>query len=248
MIERSSNGTFELKNKLELFKSFRRYSSDLNLSKAFDNLVEQKLLFQVSLGSFILGSHAHIGEIRRIKNIEPIGSMSKALVPMDSYFKGYSQQFTLTTQNSWPHRGTYFCCTKEDDPSNWKIIYRADPTKKPNTYYFGSLIDENSRVIKMWKTILEVWNNNDCKPIFKKMAEDNNQKDFGNNRQAGSAAFEMFRKFGWIHEVDRKGKQIFYQIDKPDDYLEIIKKKIPICPRCGMPAYDNYCLNCNLPV
>ncbi len=39
MIERSSFGTFELKDKIELFKSFRRFSSDPNLTEAFDNLV-----------------------------------------------------------------------------------------------------------------------------------------------------------------------------------------------------------------
>ncbi len=205
-------------------------------------------MYQIRLGSYILGSHVNIEEIRRIKNIEPFTLFSKAMLPIDKYFKGYTKQFTLTTQNSWPHRGTYYCCTKDEDPSEWKIVFRANPTKMPRTYQFGSVLDKNSKINNMWKTILKVWKKNDCKPIFKKMAEDANPTDFLNNRQPGTAAFEIFRKFKWIHEVDRKGKQIFYQIDKPEEYLEIINKKIPICPRCGLPAPDNFCLNCNLPV
>lgn len=248
LIERSKFNSFELADKIEFFKKFGIYKQDPNLSKAFDNLVDKKLLSQVRLGSYILNVYEFMTEIRRMKDIEPIGSRSKEMLPMDSYFKGYTERFTLTTQNSWPYRGTYYCCTKDDDISNWKIIFRAKPTKNPTSYYIGSLFDKESTIISMWKTIIEVWQKNEGKPIFKKMAEDVNQKSFGNNRQRGTAAFEIFQRFGWLHEETRKGKQIFYQIDKPDEYLDIINKKIPICPRCGLPAPDHFCLNCDLPV
>lgn len=248
LIERSRFKSFEIGNKIEFFKSFGVYKHELNLTKAFDNLVEKKLLFQIRLGYYKLNAYEFISEIRRIKNIEPIGTRSKEMLPMDKYFTGYIERFTLTTQNSWPHRGTYYCCTKKEDNTNWKIIFRANPTKNPRTYYFGSFLDNDSTVLNMWKTIVKVWKKNNQQPVYKKMAEDANQTDFGNNRQAGTAAFEIFRKFGWIHEVSKKGKQIFYQIDKPDEYLDIINKKIPICPRCGLPAPSNFCMNCNLPV
>jgi len=100
----------------------------------------------------------------------------------------------------------------------------------------------------MWKTVLEIWNQNNQEPIFKKQVEDINQKDYHNNRQPGIAAFTLFVKFGWIHEVSRKGRQIFYQVDKPDEYLDIINKKVSLCSRCGMPSPDTFCNNCNLHV
>lgn len=175
--------------------------------------------------------------------------MSEQMMPIESYFKNYILQFNFTTnKNSWPHRGTYYCCTKKDDPSTWKIIFRANPAKKPRPYNFGSLLDEDSKIMRMWKTVLEVWNENNREPIFKKQAEDRNQKDFDNNRQPGVAAFTLFVKFDWIHEVSRKGKQIFYQIDLPEAYLDILNKKTPICPRCSMPSPDKFCLFCNSPV
>lgn len=248
LIEKSKSKSFEVGDKIEFFKKFGIYKQDFNLSKAFDNLVERKLLFQIRLGYYVLNAFAFIVEIRRIKDIEPIGNRSKEMIPVDSYFKGYTERFTLTTQNSWPHRGTYYCCTKDDDITNWKIVFRGNPTIKPRPYYFGSLVDSDSTIINMWKTIIKVWNKNNHKPIYKKMAEDVNQKAFGNNRQSGTAAFEIFQRFGWLHEETRKGKQIFYQIDKPDEYLEIINNKIPICPRCGLPAPGKFCMNCNLPV
>ncbi len=248
-IERSDHGTFELKNKLELFKSFGRFKTDLNLETAFDNLITKKLILQINLGNYILNSHTSIEEIRRILQMEPIQFMSEQMMPVESYFQDHKLQFNFTTdKNSWPHRGTYYCCTKEDDPSIWKIIVRANPAKKPTTYPFGSLQEQDSRIVQMWKTVLKVWNQNNREPIYKKQAEDINQKDFENNRQPGVAAFVLFTKFGWIHEVSRKGKQVFYQIDKPDEYLDIINKKVPICSRCGMPAPDKFCINCNQPI
>ena len=248
-IERSDHGTFQLKNKLELFKSFGRFKIDPNLSIAFDNLINRKLILQINLGNYILNSHTSIEEIRRILQTEPIQFMSEQMMPVESYFADHKLQFNFTTdKNSWPHRGTYYCCTEIDDPSIWKIIVRANPAKKPTTYTFGSFLDNDSRIIRMWKTVLDVWNQNNCESIYKKQAEDVNQKDFDNNRQPGVAAFTLFTRFGWMHEVSRKGKQVFYQIDKPDEYLEIIDKKIPLCRRCGLPAHDNFCINCDHPI
>ncbi|MBI5146779.1 MAG: hypothetical protein HZA84_06115 [Thaumarchaeota archaeon] len=248
-IERSDRGTFELKNKLDLFKSFGRFKTDPNLSKAFDNLIYRKLILQINLGNYILNSHTSIAEIRRILQTEPIPFMSEQMMPVESYFEGYTLQFNFTTdKNSWPHRGTYYCCTKNDDPSTWKIIFRANPAKKPTSYSFGSLLDNDSKIIRMWKTVLKVWEKYNREPIYKKQAEDINQTDFENNRQPGAAAFALFIRFGWIHEVGRKGKQVFYQIDKPEEHLDLIKKRIPICPRCGIPAPDRFCVYCNLPV
>lgn len=248
LIERSRFKSFEIENNIEFFKSFGIYKHDPNLLKAFDDLISKKILFQIRLGHYQLNTFEFISEIRRIKNIEPIGMRSKEMLPMDKYFKGYIEQFTLTTQNSWPHRGIYYCCTKKDDVSDWKIIFRANPTKDPRVYYFGSLMDSDSTILKMWKTVVKIWKKNKKQPIYKKMAEDVNQKDFNNNRQPGTAAFEIFRKFGWIHETGKKGKQIFYQIDKPDEYLDILTKKILICSRCGLPAPDKFCINCDLPI
>ncbi len=72
MIERSHKGTYELNNKLNFFKSFRRDGSDPNLEIAFNNLIERRLLLQITLDHFILGTYKNIDELRRIKNIEPI--------------------------------------------------------------------------------------------------------------------------------------------------------------------------------
>lgn len=248
-IERSDHGTFELKNKLDLFKSFGRFETDSNLSIAFDNLVTRKLILQINLGHYIMNSHIQIEEIRRILQNEPILFMSEQMMPAERYFTGYELKFNFTTdKNSWPHRGTYYCCTKKDDPSTWKVIVRANPAKQPTSYSFESLLDMDSRIVRMWKSVLKVWSENNNEPIYKKQVEDINQKDYNNNRQPGLAAFTLFVKFGWIHEVSRKGKQIFYQIDKPDGYLEIINKKTPICSRCSIPAPDKFCIHCDVPV
>ncbi len=122
-----------------MFQSFGRFVSDPNLATAFDNLVTRKLILQINLGNYILNSHTSIEEIRRILQMEPIHFMSERMMPVESYFKNHKLQFNFTTdKNSWPHRGTYYCCTQEDDPSVWKIIVRTNPAKSPTFYSFGS--------------------------------------------------------------------------------------------------------------
>jgi hypothetical protein len=113
----------------------------------------------------------------------------------------------------------------------------------------GSLLDKNSKISKMWKTIVQVWIKNKREPIYKKLAENANQIDFSNNRQPSTAGFTIFQQLGWLKETEKKGNSYYYAVvdeKSHDKYLEKHKnKQMPICPNCGQPAPNYFCFTCN---
>jgi len=249
-IERSSEGSYSITNVQDLIKDFG-YLVDSNFMKAWNELISKQIIFEIARASgkeFLLNTWGKTAEIREIFNKEPIPERAENVKPEKSYFEGLSEHYAITTENAWPNQGTYYFSTKEDDPSHWVVIFRSKPNKRPTRYDLGSIKDEDSRISKMWKVIVQVWHKNQKQPIYKKLAENKDQVTFGNNRQPAVAGFTIFVKFGWLQEVSRKGKQIFYNIIDEKSHQEILNGKIPICPRCGSPAPDHFCHYCDSPI
>lgn len=224
---------------------------DSNFLKAWEELIKSKIIIETNRNSgksFILNTWEKATEIRNIFVTEPIPERAINVKPDKKYFENLVERFTHTTENAWPNQGTYYFCTREDDVYDWIVFFRSKPNKRHTTYNLGSIKDENSTISTMWKVIVNVWKDNEKQPVYKKMAEDRDQKTFGNNRQPATAGFAIFLKFGWIQEVSRRGKQIFYQIKDEEQHNKIIYGKIPMCPRCGLPAPGQFCLNCDQPI
>ena len=247
-IERSSNGSYKVSN-VQTFMIEFGFMVDSNFLRAWENLVKTKIIIELNDKNkkvFVLNSWEKATEIRNIFVKEPILERVVNTRPANKYFRNLQEQFIHTTEQVWPNQGTYYFCTKEDDISYWVVLVRSKPNKRPQPYKLGSIKDKQSTISKMWIVILEVWKRNKKEPIYKKMAEDKDQRTFGNNRQPATAGFTIFLKFGWIREVSRKGKQIFYDIVDEDVYDKLITNEIEICPRCGLPAHNHFCLNCNM--
>ena len=241
----SKGRTGHLTTSLDELIQFYGYRTDENLLPAFKELVTEKLLVKVTLlgrEHFKLNTWERADELEAFILHEP-----KISFELDKkYFEDIAQRDLYITENAWPNQGFYYACTKKDDPSHWTALITSKKYKRPTKIDFGSIAVKNSRIHKMWKTVVGVWNENDKKPVWKKLAEDKNQNDFGNNRQPATAAFQIFLYLGWIEKTHQKGKQVFYQIIKPKEIDKIITGDIPICYKCGRPAIGYYCPHCNL--
>lgn len=248
-IERSSKGNYmSNENTQTLMESFG-FSVDSNFFKAWDYLLKSEIIIKHGDNEmYFLNTWKKPTEIREIFQEEPLSERSESMRPERKYFENLVEQFTITTEQAWPNQGTYYFCTDEDDPSTWNVIIRSKPNKPPIVYRLGSIKDKNSRLSKMWIVILSVWIDGNKKPIYKKLAEDKDQKTFGNNRQPATAGFTIFNKFGWLEETSRRGKQIFYKISDEKSHEDIINGKTPICPRCGRPSPNRFCNYCNAPI
>ena len=116
-------------------------------------------------------------------------------------------------------------CTKDGDPDYWRVVIRTKPNAQPTAIVLGSLADKESKISKMWKVILKVWKNNNNQPIYKKMAEDEDQKIFSNNRQPSTADFSIFEHLRWLKEVGKKSNTIYYNITDENVHDKFLKDR-----------------------
>jgi len=57
------------------------------------------------------------------------------------------------------------------------------------------------------------------------MAEDTDQKVFGNNRQPSTCGFQIFEYLGWIKESGKKGNIIYYVVTDEKAYEKFLRDR-----------------------
>ena len=186
---------------------------DEKMKDALQELIKDKIIIITEDNhepQYYLDNQDKISEIRNFTRQEPFLERAQILTPPNNLFDGFEERFLRSTERAWPNRGTYYYYTKLDDSLHWKVIIITKPNAKPTTIDMGSLAEEESRISKMWKIILEVWKNKPSDTIYKKMAEDKDQKLFGNNRQPSTACFHIFEYLGKLKEVGKYRNSILY--------------------------------------
>lgn len=205
----------------EILSWFGRYDGD-KLKEAFESLINDKVIIQSSSGEkrfYQLNLWEKSAEIRNLIRREPFAERAARVKPNAVYFNGLKEMFTRATERAWPNRGTYYYCIKEDDTDYWLVLIKTKPTiTKPDRIVLGSLKERDSKISKMWRVVIKVWKKNDKEPIWKKMAEDEDQTIFGNNRQPSTCAFQLFEHLKWIKEIGKKGNKMLYQIIDEDGW------------------------------
>lgn len=198
------------------------------LKEAFESLVTEKIIIQSSSGEkrfYQLNLFEKMSEIRNFIRREPFAERAGRVRPNQTFFKGLNELFTRATERAWPNRGTYYYCVKEDDPNFWIVLIVTRPTiTKPDRITLGSLKEKDSRISKMWRILIKVWRRNNKEPIWKKLAEDEDQQVYGNNRQPATCAFQIFEQLKWIKEVKKTGNKMLYQVVDEDAWEKFQKK------------------------
>lgn len=198
--------SYKVRNERDIFKRFGNRNVK-EMEEAFECLVEEKIIITEMSNEnryYLLDFIDKPSQIREILRKEPFIERAKMIKPEKEYFEGFENVFNRVTERAWTNRGTYYYCIKKENPELWKVVIRTKPNVKPTIYVLGDLKDKESRIAKMWKVILKVWVENNKKPIWKKLAEDADQKTFGNNRQPSTCGFQIFEHLGWLKESGKK--------------------------------------------
>ena len=178
----------------------------------------------------------------RYYNQEPAEEVMAKLQPPPSTFEGLEVRHTIITENAWPNQGTYYLCTQIGNPAYWLFLFRSKPNKPVTRTNLGSLEDRDSRISKMWKIIHGLGKTQ--LTFYKKQAEDLDQRTFGNNRQPATASFNIFYYLGWLKEVKRRGKQVFYALDKDAVHDALMDHDAYVCRGCSRIYRARYCDHC----
>lgn len=108
--------------------------------------------------------------------------------------------------------GVYYFYTEKNAPDSWVVLARSHANKKPYRYPLGSIKNSNSKLYEMWIATLTAWKRNAKNPIRRGAAEKIDQNAFGNNRQAGFAAFKLFTHAGWLRIALGNRTSISYNV------------------------------------
>ena len=244
-IERSQFQTYRIRDVSEMLNSFGRI--ELTASNAWEQLLEDKLLVKNTTNDIeyiYLNPNKQL-EIMKYYNKEPVDEVRARLEPSAANFENLERRFEHTTEKAWPNQGTYYLCTQVGDPTYWVALFRSKPHKTPTRMKLKSLKDPEARITIMWSVIRNLGANGST--FYKKQAEDLNQRAFGNNRQPGTAAFEIFKYLGWIKEVERRGAQVFYMLDQDSLYDDLVNDRGHVCFGCARVCHDPYCDVCDMP-
>lgn len=227
-VNRSPRGySYKVRNEQDIFRRFGNRNIK-EMQEAFNQLVEDKIIITEMSNEkryYLLDFIDKPSEIREILRKEPFIERAKMIRPEKEFFDGFDNIFNRVTERAWPNRGTYYYCIKKDNPEFWKVVIRTKPNVKPNTYVLGDLKDPESRISKMWQVILRVWIENERKPIWKKKAEDADQKVFGNNRQPSTCGFQIFEHLGWLKETRKKGNVIYFVVTDENAYNKFLRDR-----------------------
>lgn len=241
-IERSSQAPYHITDMDDILNSFG--DIEFTANTAWDELVADELLVVDLVNDrrvIFLNSNKQL-EIMEYFNQEPVDEVRAMLEPPSSTFDGLDRRLDYVTENAWPNQGTYYLCTRVGDPADWVSIYRSKPHKKPTRVNLGSLRDNESRIVKMWRIICDVGGRGNI--FYKKQAEDRDQRVFGNNRQPATAAFCIFTYLGWIREVSRHGRRVTYALDNTSLYDALANNRGYVCHECARVCLGGRCDNC----
>ena len=211
--------SYRITNEAELFKQFAD-NFENNTQTAYKELFALNIIKDINVNGktfYTLNFAQKSSEIESIIQNEPFEEKSNLIKPTDKEFKNLREEFKDASSRGFPNRGFYYFCTKIDDPNYWVVLIKTKPNLAPYRIILGSMIDENSRIMKIWSATLKVSKINKGKPFIRKWVENIEQQACGNNRLFSRSAFYIFVHLKWLEVTEKKGDIIYYKVIKKDN-------------------------------
>ena len=171
--------SYRITNEAELFKQFAD-NFESNTQTAYKELFALNIIKDINVNGktfYTLNFAQKSSEIESIIQNEPFEEKSNLIKPTDKEFKNLREEFKDASSRGFPNRGFYYFCTKIDDPNYWVVLIKTKPNLAPYRIILGSMIDENSRIMKIWSATLKVSRINKGKPFIRKWVENIEQQD-----------------------------------------------------------------------
>lgn len=196
----------------ELFKTFAKHF-DTNTQKAHDELCASEIIMTNTLEGKVVYT-INPNKISYIKNILDMHTKNDRdeLQLSEEDQEGLVLKFSKVPDQKRENRGIYYHLVKKSDENYWKSIIKTTGDKK-YIIDLGSIIDTNSRIMKIWKAVCKISKSVDHVPFFRIDVEKLDQDSCGNNRLPSKSAFEIFEYLGWLKN-QKHGNRLKYKIIK----------------------------------
>lgn len=192
--------------------------------KNLDDLISDGIVTRSQTNKDLLRlfQREHQLEVKKILNFEVLENRALKMQPSTDRTKNLQSIFyEYADQNR--SEGVYYFYREKKNPDSWTVFARANPHREPYRYPFGSIKDSGSKLRQMWTATVQAWKSNAKQSIRRGQAEKIDQDAFGNNRQAGFAAFKLFTYAGWLR-VSHVGRTVYYNV--VDEKAHLSKTKL----------------------
>lgn len=189
---------------------------ETNAQAAYEQLLQDGIIEKQVVGSktfYGLDFVHKSNEIESLVKGDPVEETAGMMRPSDNEIKDLDEVFRDHTRGP-SNMGHYYFYTKKSDSDYWVVMVKSKPNARPSKIIMGSLADENSRIMKIWRAAVKVSEVNRGSPFIRKWVENVDQQACGNNRQPSRAAFKIFEYIGWLEVSHIKGRIAYYRLAK----------------------------------
>jgi hypothetical protein len=131
---------------------------------------------------------------------------------------GYIYWFDNEEYRKFKNQTVYRIYFKETDRMNYAAQLITKPIEGSKIIHMGSLNDPNSHIARIWRAVISVSEENNEGTFILQDIQDKDRIACGNNRQRGKIALSIFRKLGYIQQLELKGNSIRFKISGKKPY------------------------------
>lgn len=183
----------------------------------FESLSEAQMIMNVDKYLFQKGKSTKIHDHNNVNYLDP-GNKKKIIQPYLPDPSGYIYWFDNEEFRKFKNQTIYRIYFKETDRMNFAAQLITKPIGSSKIIHMGSLNDPNSYIARLWRAVISVSEENKEGTFILQDIQDKDRIACGNNRQRGKIALSIFKKLGYIQQIELKGNSIRFKISGKKPY------------------------------
>lgn len=204
---------------------------DINLDRALRSLLDDGIIMFLESSRIrrYVVNFEKLSEAEQIMNSEGITGNTVNYQPKDigsnnvmqPFLRepvGYIYWFDNEEDRQFKNQSVYRIYFKEHDKMTFVGQLLTKTMSNPKIIRMGSLNDSNSYISRLWRAILSITNEKMDGTFILQDIQDRDRMACGNNRQRGKIALAIFKKLGYIQQVEMKGNSTKFKISGKKPY------------------------------
>jgi hypothetical protein len=183
----------------------------------FESLSEAQMIMNVDKYLFQKGKSTKFHDHNNVNYLDP-GNKKKIIQPYLPDPSGYIYWFDNEEHRKFKNQTIYRIYFKETDRMNFAAQLITKPIGSSKIIHMGSLNDPNSYIARLWRAVISVSEENKEGTFILQDIQDKDRIACGNNRQRGKIALSIFKKLGYIQQIELKGNSIRFKISGKKPY------------------------------
>ncbi len=204
---------------------------DVNLDRALRSLLDDGIIMflESSKNRRYIVNFEKLSEAEQIMNSEniheniviPSGKDIKNTNVLQPFLRepvGYIYWFDNEEDRQFRNQSVYRIYFKEHDKMTFVGQLLTKTMRNPKIIRMGSFNDTNSYISRIWRAILSISKEKTDGTFILQDIQDKDRLACGNNRQRGKIALSIFKKLGYIQQVEMKGNSTKFKISGKKPY------------------------------